>query len=317
MTELPERLGVELPVFQAGMGGGLSGHELAVAVSEAGGLGTIGFTAPDLLGRELAAARGRTDRSVAVNLLLPFARGGHWEVAKEADVTVTFWGAPQRHTERVWIHQCGSLEEAVAAHEAGADAVIAQGVEAGGHVRGTTPALELLRRVRSAMPDGYPVLLAGGMADAGDVALALEAGAAASVLGTRFLLTKESAAHPGYKQRVLDARETVLTELFGVGWPGQHRVVPNAATGRWLRKDDRGPGWVRALNRLTAPVASRVRTDLTKWQRPELPFFSPIGVLEGAPERLLDATPLYAGESALRIRELRPAGELVRELAGA
>jgi nitronate monooxygenase len=317
LSELLERLGVELPVFQAGMGGGLSGHELAAAVSEAGGLGTIGFAAPDLLERELSAARERTDRPVAVNLLLPFAHGDHWEVARQADVVVTFWGTPRRRTESVWIHQAGSVEEAVAAHDAGADAVIAQGVEAGGHVRGTTPALELLRSVRSAMPDDYPVLMAGGMADAGDVRRALDAGAAGAVLGTRFLLTEESSAHPGYKRRVLDASDTVLTELFGSGWPGQHRVVPNAATERWLRKDTRGPRWVRTMNRVTAPVASRMQADVTKWQRPEFPLFSPRAALEGAPARLLDATPLYAGESALRIQEIRPAGALVRELAGA
>jgi nitronate monooxygenase len=316
LTELLERLGVELPVFQAGMGGGLSGHELAAAVSEAGGLGTIGFTAPDAFRRELAAARERTGRPLAVNILLPFARAAHWEAARGADAVVTFWGRPRRQTEGVWIHQCGSLEEAVAAHEAGADAVIAQGVEAGGHVRGKTPALELLRRVRSAMPDGYPVLLAGGIADRGDVARALDAGATAAVLGTRFLLTEESSAHPGYKRRVLDAHETVLTELFGVGWPGAHRVVPNAATERWLRRDRRGPAWVRALNQVTAPAASRLPGDFTKWQRHEIPFFSPVAALDGGPDRLLDATPLYAGESALRMEDLRPAGRLVRELGG-
>src|SRR5437763_5852178 len=92
---LLERLGVGLPVVQAGMGGGLAGHELAAAVSGAGGLGTIGFLAPRQLEEQLAAARALTDRALAVNLLLPFARDPHFRAASKADVVVTFWGAPR------------------------------------------------------------------------------------------------------------------------------------------------------------------------------------------------------------------------------
>jgi len=319
LTGLLERLGVELPVVQAGMGGGLSGADLAAAVSEAGGLGTIGHTAPDVFGLELGAARDKTGGPVAVNVLLPFARPAHWEAVEGADVVVTFWGEPERRTRKPWMHQCGSVEEARAAHAAGADAVIAQGVEAGGHVRGGEPALELLERVRSALPDGYPVLLAGGIADRDDVTRALAAGAEAAVLGTRFLLTEESAAHPGYRRRLLDAGETVLTELFGMGWPAPHRVVPNAATERWLRRDRRGPGWVRVLNRVSAPVASRMQADPHSppavWQRPGVPFFSPIAPTDGVPETWLDAAPLYAGESVLRIAEVTRAGPLTQALA--
>src|SRR5437764_11923443 len=131
-----ESLGVELPIVQAGMGGGLAGHELAAAVSGAGGLGTIGILAPDALRREIALARETVggDAPLAVNLLLPFTRDSHWEAVSAADAVFTFWGRPRRRTEKVWIHQCGSVEEARAARDAGADAVIAQGVEAGGHV---------------------------------------------------------------------------------------------------------------------------------------------------------------------------------------
>ena len=103
--------------------------------------------------------------------------------------------------------------------------MIAQGVEAGGHVRGSVPALDLLARVRAAVAPGYPVLSAGAVADRRDVRARLDAGAAAVVCGTRFLMTEESCAHPGYKERLLDARDTVLTELFGAGWPAPHRVV--------------------------------------------------------------------------------------------
>src|ERR687888_104136 len=111
MAGFLERAGVELPIVQAGMGGGLASHELAAAVSEAGGLGTIGILAPDRLRDEIAAPRRLTDA-------------------------------------------------------ASADAVIAQGVEAGGHVRGTVPAMELLERFRAALGPYYPILSAGGIADA-------------------------------------------------------------------------------------------------------------------------------------------------------
>src|SRR4051794_27674967 len=135
-----------VPVVQAGMGA-VARHELAAAVSEAGGLGTIaGARAP--IASELANARRLTSRPLAVNLLLPFIRPGDAQAAAAADVIVTFWGRPRRLAAGTWIHQCGSVQEAKAAAHAGADAVIAQGVEAGGHVRGVVPALDLLERVR-------------------------------------------------------------------------------------------------------------------------------------------------------------------------
>src|SRR5262245_25761122 len=127
------------------MGGGLSRHELAAAVSEAGGLGTIAVNGAAAIERELRAARTLTDRPIAVNLLLPFARRGWLEAAATADVVVTFWGRPRRLTGGTWIHQCGSVGEARAAYAAGADAVIVQGGEAGGHVGGTLPAPDLAR----------------------------------------------------------------------------------------------------------------------------------------------------------------------------
>lgn len=219
---------MELPVVQAGMGGGLSRHELAAAVSEAGGLGTIAVSGAEAIRRELAAARALTGRPLSVNVLLPFARRGWFEAAAAADVVVTFWGRPRRRTPGVWLHQCGSVAEAREAQAAGADGVIVQGVEAGGHVRGTIPALQLLAQARAVLPSEYPLLLAGGVAEPSDARAALDAGASAAVAGTRFLLAEESRAHPGYKQRLVEARETLLTDLFGAGWPAPHRVVPNA-----------------------------------------------------------------------------------------
>jgi nitronate monooxygenase len=300
------------------MGGGLAGAELAAAVSEAGGLGTIGMLGARPLDLELAAAREATEKPVAVNLLLPFARGAHWDAARAADVVVTFWGRPERRVPGTWIHQCGSVEEALAARAAGADAVIAQGVEAGGHVRGTESALELLERFRSGLGN-YPILSAGGIATADDVRDRLDAGADAVVSGTRFLMSTESGASDEYKRRLVKADETVLTELFGAGWPAPHRVIPNAATERWLRGDSRGPGWLRAANRVTAPVLSRVpptiQAQLARNQRPGMPLLGPAAATAGR-DNLIDAGPLYAGESVARIDDIRPAGELTRDLAG-
>jgi nitronate monooxygenase len=275
---LLERLGVAAPVVQAGMGGGLSRHELAAAVSEAGGLGTIAGDGPEAIARELRAARALTGKPLAVNVLLPFAQDDWFAAAAAADVVVTFWGEPRRRTAGAWLHQCGSVEEALAAHAAGADGLIVQGVEAGGHVRGALPARELLARVRAVLPPAVPLLLAGGIAARADVAAALEAGAVAAVAGTRFLLSQESRAHPEYRQRLLGAQETVLTELFGLGWPAPHRVAPNAAT-------ERGAG----------PL-------------------SPAPVTDEDPAALLDERPLYAGETVARVGDVCPAAELVAAL---
>jgi NAD(P)H-dependent flavin oxidoreductase YrpB (nitropropane dioxygenase family) len=157
------------------------------------------------------------------------------------------------------------------------------------------------------------------MAERADVETALAAGADAVVVGTRFLLSDESDAHPEYKRRLLDARETVLTELFGAGWPAPHRVVANKATERWLRGDPRGPGWVRALHRATAPALGRAPVSVVqraaRAQRPGMPLLGPAAATTGDPESLVDAGPLYAGECVGRIDALLPAAEIVRALA--
>lgn len=314
-----ESIGVELPVVQAGMGGGLSRHELAVAVSDAGGLGTIAVNGAAAIRRELALARSLTDRPVAVNLLLPFVRRDWFAAAAEADVVVTFWGRPRRRTPGVWMHQCGSVEEAQSAFAAGADAAMLQGFEAGGHVRGVIPSLELLEHARLALPPGSPLLLAGGIADSADVRRAIEAGAVAAVAGTRFLLSEESRAHPEYRRRLLDAEETFITELFGAGWPAPHRVIENAATERWLTRDRRGPRLSRLVNHLTAPGArympQRLQSNIARAQRPDSRLLSPQGATDDGPSNLLDAGALYAGETVARIVDVRPAAELVRALS--
>jgi nitronate monooxygenase len=299
------------------MGGGLTRHELAAAVSDAGGLGTLGTDPPDVLARELDRARAATDKPIAVNLLLPFAGRGHWAVARRADVTVTFWGRPVRRVPGVWLHQCGSVAEARTARAAGADGVIVQGVEAGGHVRGDRPAHQLLAEVRAALGDpDYPLLLAGGIAEPHDVRAALDAGADAAVAGTRFVMSDECRAHAAYKQRLMESRETVLTELFGVGWPSAtHRVIWNEVCERWLSSDTRGPAWVRAAQRALSVLPQAALEPLVTQQRPGLPLLGPYAPTAGGPGNLLDAGALYAGETVARLHDVRPAGQLVRELA--
>ena len=296
--------------------GAIARHELAAAVSEAGGLGTIGGArAP--IAQELAAARRLTSRPIAVNLVLPLLRPGDVRAAAAADVIVTFWGKPRRLAGGTWVHQCGSVEEARAAEAAGVDAVIAQGVEAGGHVRGTTPLLELVERVRAAVK--IPVLAAGGIVDQQGVQQALDAGAVAALLGTRFLLSDESRAHPDYKQRCLEANSTVLTEFFGLGWAdAPHRVIPNAAIRRWLGRDPRGPRWIRLCNRLASPLVLRIPEAVQDRglaiQRPSLPFLGPPMALDDGPPSLLDSGPLYAGANVTRISDICPAAQMVKDL---
>lgn len=315
MTAVVDFRRLQAPIVQAGMGA-VARHELAAAVSEAGGLGTIGGARASIA-EELAAARKLTSRPIAVNLVLPLLRPGDLQAAAGADVIVTFWGTPRRLAQGTWAHQCGSVEEARAAEAAGADAVIAQGVEAGGHVRGRTPMLELLERVRATVK--IPVLAAGGIVDRAGVSEALEAGADAAVLGTRFLLSDESRAHPDYKRRCLEAESTILTEFFGLGWANApHRVIPNAATRRWLGQDPHGPRWIRLANQLASPLVMRIPEALQDralaTQRPSLPLLAPQMALDDGPPSLLDSGPLYAGANVTRISEVRPAAQIVSDL---
>jgi NAD(P)H-dependent flavin oxidoreductase YrpB (nitropropane dioxygenase family) len=321
MHDLLKSLGIERPVLQAGMGSGLAGSALATAVSEAGGLGTIGILPPAALRAEIASVRALTSKPLAVNLIVPFARRIHWEVAGEADVVVTHWEAsPKRRTPRTWIHTVGNADEAVAAVNAGADAVIAQGVEAGGHTRGTASAHETLEQVLGAVGSQVPVIIAGGIATAVDVQTALEAGAAAAVAGTAFLATEESGAHDGYKQRLVESSgETLLTELFGMGWPrAAHRVLPNDATRRWLSNDPRGPAGVRALHAALGPIGRimpmSVEMRMSRRAAAGVLDLTPSAPKAGMSPATLETHPLYAGETVARIDRVRPAAAVVVDL---
>jgi nitronate monooxygenase len=325
--DLRARLSLEHPILQVGFAGGLASPELAAAVSRAGGLGMLGLVAADELSRQLARARELAPgRPLAVNLLMPFARRAHIDACVEARVAAVmlFFGYRRDWVRRLRdagifvLHQVGTAGEARRALADGADALVAQGREAGGHLLGVVPARAALADVLAAS-DGAPVLLAGGVVDAASVRAALAAGASGVVCGTRFLLSDECRAHPGYKARVLGATRTIETRLFGFGWPARHRVVPNAATDRWCAASPDGPALARAVNRLSAPLARvvplRSAGAFLRAQRLAIPIYSPAGPREGDDEKALDVAPLYAGEAARDVRAVLPAEAIVRELA--
>ena len=212
----------------------------------------------------------------------------------------------------------GSAEEARAALSAGTDGLVAQGVEAGGHLAGGEPLATLLPAVLDVADGQVPVLAAGGVAEATDVRRLLDLGATAAVAGTRFLLTEESLAHPAYKQRVIEAERTMVTLLFGFGWPMQHRVVPNLATERWCAATDLAPGWVRRVGQLSAPVGRALPLGamgrVASLQRVGLPFFSPGLPLAGMPASSVETLALYAGETHRRITDVVSAAEAVDRL---
>jgi nitronate monooxygenase len=322
-----DRLQLEVPVVQAGLGGGIARAELAAAVSAAGGLGTLGILPPELLRRELRRARERAPgRPVAVNLLLPYVVRGHADVCvqERPTVAVLFCGHDRRLALRlreagiVVLHQVGTVGAARRALAEGAAGLVVQGVEAGGHVLATRPLASLLPEVR-ALAGSRPVLAAGGIVDAEDVRRVRAHGADLAVAGTRFLLTEESGAHPAYLRRVVEATATVRTRLFGLGWRDPHRVVVNEAVRRWCHPSGEARALPSALTAATLPLARHVPVSaagrLQRMQRVGVPLFTPAALLRGEDERLLDTTPLYAGGAVDRLTDVVPAAEAVRRLA--
>src|SRR5262249_7463491 len=198
-TKLCRDLGIDVPIVSAPFGGGGAGWELASAVSNAGGLGLLGTggITVSLLREEIRATRARTSKPFGVGLLLPFMRGGEVEtcVADRVRVLRLFWGDLRPHGEPARgagipvIVQDGSVGEALDAAAAGASAVVAQGFEAGGHVRGTTSLAALLPAVVDAVKP-LPVIAAGGIADGRGGVAALALGAEAAVMGARFVCSE-------------------------------------------------------------------------------------------------------------------------------
>lgn len=303
-------LGCKAPVVLAGMGG-VARSELVAAVTEAGGFGFLGMVreSPRLIRNEIAAVRRRTDRPFGVNLIPAATAGDLFEAELNAclqaqvHAVALFWDLSVETVKRLRgegvlvVCQVGSVAEAQAAEEAGADILIVQGVEAGGHVRGVTPREALLAAVLPVVD--CPVLAAGGLCDGRDLASVLAMGAQGVVFGTAFLATEESFAHTYHKQRIVEADgETVHTQAFHLNWPpgAAVRVLPNSVT-----RGERGDPFVGPPQ----PIGA-------EGERPIYLFStdSPLRSMTGD----FEAMALYAGEGARRIDAIVPAAERVRAI---
>ena len=287
--------------------GGIATPPLALAVAEAGALGMLGaaMVPAPILAEQLDRLGARTQGAFGVSFLMPFLDRDAVAVASTRARVVEFFYAEPDATLVDIVHargalacwQVGSVEEAVAATRAGCDFVIAQGTEAGGHVRGRVGLLPLLSAVLDAV--GVPVVAAGGIGTARTMAAALAAGADAVRVGTRFVAAVESNAHPDYVAALIDAgtADTVLTQRFSVMWPdAPHRVLRSAVAAAEACADDvvgemevggvRGP-----LPRFAVPCPTRSTTGT------------------------IAAMALYAGESVGAVRGITPAADIVHELS--
>lgn len=291
---------------------GAATSRLAGEVSRAGGLGSLGASWTDLevLREQIQSIRRTTDRPFCVNLVLDFEQDERLEVAVEERapiISFSFGLRPQLVARaraggaRVLV-QVGSGDAARAAADAGADALIVQGVEAGGHVQGDVGLLPLLSEVRRAV--SLPVLAAGGIGDPASARAALAAGAVAVVMGTRFVASDESDAHPQYKARLVaaEARDTVFTDLFDVGWPtSPHRVLRNSTYERWEAAGSPPSGERPEESKEVVSGIPRYAANL------------PRAGMDGD----VEAMAMYAGQSVGAITEVEPAAAIVERFAAA
>jgi NAD(P)H-dependent flavin oxidoreductase YrpB (nitropropane dioxygenase family) len=284
---------------------------LVAGVSRAGGLGTLGasWTDPSSLREEIRAIMRTTDRPFCVNLVLDFEQDERLEVAVEERVPwVSFsFGLRPELVDRARaggarvLVQVASVPAARAAAEAGADALIVQGVEAGGHVQSVVGLLPLIVAVRRVV--SLPLVAAGGIADPASARAALVAGSVAVAMGTRFVASEECAAHPRYKARLLEAegRDTVLTELFDVGWPAPHRVLRNSTYERWEAGGSPASGSRPGEGEEVAPGIPRYAINM------------PLAGIEGD----VEAMAMYAGQGVGTVDAVEPAAAIVERYAAA
>ena len=308
-------VGIPYPIVQAPIGG-LSTPELAAAVSEAGGLGMLALTwsEPKEIDAALVRMRELTDRPFGVNLILEWPQEERLRQVLDGGVRIVsfFWGDPAplvpiAHASRALVLQTvGSAAEARRVVDAGVDAVVAQGWEAGGHVLGEVATLPLIPSVVDAVAP-TPVIAAGGIGDGRGLAAVLALGASAGWLGTRFVMAAEAPALDGYRELLAGATETstVHSTLFDLGWPNApHRTLRNSTVKAW-EAADRPPSGARPGEGET--IASWVDGD------PILRYASTsprIGVSGDT-----EALSLWAGQSVGLIGRVKPAGEIVRDLA--
>jgi nitronate monooxygenase/enoyl-[acyl-carrier protein] reductase II len=328
-TPLCRELGIEHPILSVGFGPG-AGPELVAAVSNAGGCGVLGTgLAADEIRSRIARVRELTDRPFGVNVIIADLEAGspeedqafvRDEVAAAIDervpLLVLFWGDPAPFVDdahdndmKIFV-QVGSVAEAKAAAAAGVDAVIVQGVEAGGHVRGTTSIWTLLPETVAAV-EPVPVIASGGIGDGAGVARALELGAQGVSLGTRFVASDEAWIHPHHKQRVVDATatDTVYSDLYGDWWPdAPTRTLRNRTFDEW-EAAGRPPAGQRPGEGTVIGTRRAATGEMQEWPRYAVGLVPP--TFEGDFERV----PLLVGESCAVVNDVKPAGEIVATLA--
>ena len=304
-TRLTELTGCRLPLQVAGMPGVVT-PAMVAAVANAGALAMLpaaGMPAP-LVEYALDQVMRATAEPFGVNFLIPFLdRDVLGLVAPRVRIVEFFYGEPDASLVEV-VHRAGALAcwqvgsalEARLAAYAGCDVIVAQGVEAGGHVRGNVTLLSLLPEVLDTVD--VPVIAAGGIATARAMAAALAAGASGVRSGTRFVAAAESDAHPQYVAALVRscAEDTVLTEAFSVMWPqAPHRVLRSA---------------VERAQSLDVDIAGQTIIGDVAYPVPRLAVPVPTRSTTGH----VDAMALYAGQSVSAVKRVEPAASIVREL---
>jgi nitronate monooxygenase/enoyl-[acyl-carrier protein] reductase II len=313
-TPFCRALGLTAPIAQAPVGSAAT-PELAAAVSNAGGLGTLALSwiPPDAVAARVRATRALTDRPFGVNVVLEWDQRERLRacLAESVSVVSTFWGGPGPYRDLIHgggalhLHTVGSVEEARNAVAAGVDAIVAQGWEAGGRVRGQTATMALVPAVVDAVHP-VPVIAAGGIGDGRGLAAALALGADAAWLGTRFLLADEAGTHNEWRARLRAADDTsaVYTAAFDGGWPdAPHRVLRNSTLDAWER-----------AGRPSSPERPGERDVVA-----HAPDGTPINRYAATPPMPgvtgdIEALALYAGQSAALLDDVRPAAEIVDRL---
>ena len=302
-----------VPIMQAPIGPAGT-PELVASVSAVGALGALAasWTKPAKLIDQIRAIRSATSNPFCVNLVLAFDQRERLEVvlAERVPVVSFSWGTDEELIGRARaagafvLVQVSDSDEAKAAAGAGASGLIAQGVEAGGHVQGTTPLLKLVREISAALV--LPVVAAGGIADSAGARHALNAGAQAVACGTAFLAAPEADVHAHYRDRILAAGacDTELTDLFDVGWPNApHRVIRNRTMTEW-EAAGRPPAGRRPGE--GDVVAKRGRTQLVRYSDAQ-PTSSTDGDIE--------SMAMYAGTGVDHVRRAAPSAAIVEAIA--
>ena len=310
-TPVCELLGIEHPIVEAPLA---VDPRLPAAVSNAGGLGSMGLSWADDAADPVREARALTDRPFAGNFVLNSDQRRRVDEALFAGLRIVsfIWGDPQDYVDSVHdagglvMHTIGSAEEARRAAGCGVDIIVAQGWEAGGHVWGGVATLPLVPAVVDAVAP-VPVIAAGGIGDARGVAAVLALGAQAALLGTRFLLADEMPIHEEYRRRLMAASETDAEwypNLYEVGWPDSpHRAIHNSTAERWEAAGRPPPGSRPGEGEVIAHFASG--EPIVRYS-PAPPLVGTTGEIE--------ALSLWAGQSVALAKQPQPAAEIVAEL---